>query len=455
MILFIYNLALLTALVAGIPLWLWRIATTVKYREGLAQRLGRVPAALRNRDFKPVIWLHAVSVGEVLAVSRIVEELSAAVPDHRVMISTTTRTGQELARKRFGAERVFYCPLDLPWAVRRYLNVLKPKLLILAETEFWPNLLNGCFRRGIPVVVVNARISDRSWPRYQMLRRLWRPMLGRLERVLAQSAVDAERLVALGCAPERVSVSGNLKFDVRATVEAEATGLLNSAAEGKRIVVAGSTLDGEEAALLEAWPRLLSEDADLLLVITPRHPERFDAVAEIIKQSGRDYVRRSNLSVNLAANSAVNSTGARPLFRSGEVVLLDTIGELASVYSLAAVAFVGGSLAPSGGHNPLEPAQFGVPIVMGPHYANFRAITDDLRAHDAIRIAAKEELAGTLMSLLRDGASASAMGERARLVFEHQAGATARSVDAIRAILEPKAETAGFAAEARGAGGTA
>jgi 3-deoxy-D-manno-octulosonic-acid transferase len=447
MILFIYNLALLAALLAGIPLWLWKIATTVKYREGLGQRLGRVPAAVRRRDFRPAIWLHAVSVGEVLAVSRLVQELDAAVPDYRLMISTTTRTGQELARKRFGADRVFYCPLDLRWAVGRFLNALEPRMLILAETEFWPNLLDGCFRRGIPVVVVNARISDRSWPRYQMLRKLWRPILGRLERVLAQGAVDAERLVAIGCRPERVSVSGNLKFDVRATVEAEATRLLKSATERMRFVVAGSTLDGEEAALLEAWPRLLSEDPDLVLVIAPRHPERFAAAAEIIKQSGTDCVRRSSWPGHRA--------GADQSLQSGTVFLLDTIGELASVYSLAAVAFVGGSLVPAGGHNPLEPAQFGVPIVMGPHYANFRAITDDLRAHDAIRIAAKEELAWTLMSLLRDRVSASAMGERARQVFEQQAGATSRSVDAIRAILEPKAETAGVTAEPRNAGWTA
>jgi 3-deoxy-D-manno-octulosonic-acid transferase len=175
MILFFYNLALLAALVAGAPWWLWRLATTQKYREGLAQRLGRVPDRLRSgrADSKPVIWLHAVSVGEVLAISRLVQEIETAFAGYRLMISTTTRTGQELARKRFGAQRVFYCPLDLRWAVRAYLKALEPRMLILAETEFWPNVLNGCFRRGIPVAVVNARISDRSWPRYRMLRRLF------------------------------------------------------------------------------------------------------------------------------------------------------------------------------------------------------------------------------------------------------------------------------------------
>src|SRR5579863_10038720 len=213
MILFFYNLALLAALIAGAPWWLWRMATTLKYREGLSERRGSVPPRLlrASADGKPVIWLHAVSVGEVLAVSRLVQEIATAFPGCRLLISTTTRTGQDLARTRFGADRVFYCPLDLPWAVRAYLNALQPRILILAETEFWPNLLNGCFRRNIPVAVVNARISDRSWPRYQMLQRLWRPILGRVNRVLAQTNVDAERLIALGCRADRVSVSGNLK----------------------------------------------------------------------------------------------------------------------------------------------------------------------------------------------------------------------------------------------------
>lgn len=442
MILFIYNVALLAALVAGAPWWLWRMATTQKYREGLGQRLGRVPEALRKADFKPVIWLHAVSVGEVLASSRLVHELDGALPNHRLLISTTTRTGQALARTRFGADRVFYCPLDFPWAVRRYLKALKPQMLILAETEFWPNLLNGCFHREIPVVVVNARISDRSWPRYQMLRRLWRPILGRLETVLAQTETDAERLTALGCRPERVTVAGNLKFDVLATHEAEATRLLETAARGVRFVVAGSTLAGEEAALFEAWPRLLGADPNLALVLAPRHPERFEAVAALLDSSGTRWVRRS---------AWKGMPEIEPVI-PGQIILLDTIGELASVYSLAVLTFVGGSLVPSGGHNPLEPAQFGVPIVMGPHYANFRAITDDLRAHDAVRIAEKKELAETLMSLLRDTASASAMGERAQLVFQQQAGATVRSVDAIRGILEPQAETASVGAGPRGDG---
>ena len=439
MVRFFYNLALLTAVIAGAPWWLWRIATTDKYREGMAERLGWVPKRLRRRgaspDERPVIWLHAVSVGEVLAVSRLVQEIEAAFAGYRLLMSTTTRTGQVLARERFGADRVFYCPLDLPWAVRAYLNALRPAMLVLAETEFWPNLLYGCFRREIAVAVVNARISDRSWPRYQMLRRLWRPILVQLSRVLAQSDVDAERLVALGCRAERVGVSGNLKFDVQAhpegSREAEATRLLRSMGAGLRLVVAGSTLEGEEAALLEAWPRLLAADSKLVLVMAVRHPERFEAVAALLAGSGVVWVRRSEWKGKAAGEIA-------PL-RPGQVVLLDTIGELASVYSLAATAFVGGSIAEAGGHNPLEPAQFGVPIVMGPHYVNFRAITDDLRAHDALRIATRAELAGALVELLTHADKAREMGLRARQVFEQQAGATGRSVEALRELLRAEA----------------
>jgi len=431
MVLFFYNLALLLALALGAPWWLLRMATTRKYREGLGQRLGRVPR-LEGQSGRPLIWIHAVSVGEVLAVSRLVKELDAALPEYFVAISTTTRTGQELARERFGAGRVFYCPLDLPWAVRAYLEALKPRVLVLAETEFWPNLLSGCYRRGIPVAVVNARVSDRSWPRYRRLRWLWRPFLWGLSRVLAQSEVDAERLSAIGCRPERVSVAGNLKFDVRAAEEAEATRLLRGLAAGLRVVVAGSTLEDEEAVLLETWPRLLDADPALVLVLAPRHPERFGAVEALFAKPGIAWAKRS-------AWRGVEAGEIAPL-RPGQVVLLDTIGELASVYSLAAVAFVGGSLVPAGGHNALEPAQFGVPIVMGPHYANFRAITEDLRAHDAIRIVGRDELAAVLTELLRDPAAAAAMGERALRVFEAQAGATERCVRAIRELLVADSE---------------
>ena len=427
MILFFYNLALLAALVIGLPWWLWKMATTHKYRSGISERLGnisRVRNHIANSPDRQLLWLHAVSVGEVLAVSRLVTEVDRAFPEFRLLISTTTRTGQDLAIQRFGADRVFYCPLDLPWAVRAYLAALKPRMLVLAETEFWPNILAGCFRRNIPVVVVNARISDRSWPRYRRLRALWRPMLGRLSRGLAQSDADAKRLLAIGCRPDLVTVAGNLKFDVRAAAEAVAARLLRSSVNGCRFIVAGSTINGEEATLLQAWPRLLAADPNLVLVLAPRHPERFSSVENLLTRSGLSWARRSDWNAHIPA----------PM-QPGQVVMLDSIGELTSVYSLASVAFVGGTIAPAGGHNPLEPAQFGIPIAMGPNYANFRDIVENLLDHQALRITQAEDLAATLIELLSDGSGAPAMGERARQVFEQQAGATSRCVEAIRELL--------------------
>ena len=425
MILLLYNLALMAGLVLSAPWWLWQMAR--KYREGLGARLGLVPERLIQEldagGRRPVIWLHAVSVGEVLAVSRLVAELDQVMdgemPACRVVVSTTTKTGQALARERFGAARVFYCPLDLPWAVGAYLRAIRPAALVLAETEFWPNLLAGCARRGNPVMVVNARISDRSWPRYRALAGLWRPFLSRLTAVLAQTEVDAERLRALGCVG--ATVGGNLKFDVRATVEAEATKRLRDLGAGLRFVVAGSTLEGEEQMLLDAWPQLLAAEPGLAMVLAPRHPERFGAVAALVARSGLAWRRRSELGTDDLA--------------AGEIVLLDTIGELASVYSLAAVAFVGGSLVASGGHNPLESAQFGVPVVMGGSYENFRAIVEDLLEHGGLLVVSPESLAAELARLLGDPAAAQALGEHGRRVFAQQAGATGRAVAAVGEIL--------------------
>jgi 3-deoxy-D-manno-octulosonic-acid transferase len=434
MILFFYNLALLSGLVASAPWWLWRMATTHKYRAGLANRLGRVPAWLKSAAAQqPVLWLHAVSVGEVLAASRLIGELERTCPQFQILVSTTTSTGQALARERFGANRVFYCPLDLPWAVAAFLNAIRPRLLILAETEFWPNLLTGCVRRSIPVAVVNARISDRSWPRYRMLRCLWRSMLGRLSLVLPQSETDAERLRAIGCRPERMAVAGNLKFDVRVAEQAEATRLLRSLGPNLRFVVAGSTLEGEEAALVEAWKELSRNIPQLAMVIAPRHPHRFGAVGALLDAAGLSWIKRSSWTAR--SFDDLRSIGAR------QIVLLDSIGELASVYSIAAVAFVGGSLVPAGGHNPLEPAQFGVPIVMGPFYANFRAIAESLRARDAIRIVTKDRLARTVVDLLANREEAAAMGQRAKSIFVERAGATDRTLDAIRKLLAQEGQT--------------
>jgi 3-deoxy-D-manno-octulosonic-acid transferase len=416
--LILYSLALGLALVIGSPWWLWRMATSGKYREGLAERLGFVPARIRKKLSGPTVWMHAVSVGEVLAASRLMEEmtqrLGAAPGGCQVMLSTTTRTGQRIARERFGEERVFYFPLDFAFAVCSWLRILQPRLVVLLETEFWPRMLVECRRAGVPVAVVNARISDRSWPRYRRLGAIWKRVLGGLNLVLAQSETDAVRLRALGAAS--VSVAGNLKYDVRAVKAAEVTERLQEfLPPGVPVLVCGSTVDGEEEVILDALP------PGIVTILAPRHPERFSAVAQILSQRGVSWMLRSEW------------MRTRASLEPGTVLLLDSIGELASVYSLATAAFVGGSLARSGGHNPLEPAQFGVPVAMGPGYENFRDIVETMRARQAIRIVGQEALQGALAAMLSGSPESRAMGARAREVFASEAGATER---AVRALLE-------------------
>ncbi len=422
--LIIYTFALFLVIALGLPYWLLAMATNGKYREGLSERLGRVPDRLREGDARQTIWVHAVSVGEVLAASRLVNELSACAPQYRVLLSTTTRTGQRLARERTGATHTFYFPLDFPWIVRRYLRVLDPVLLVLVETELWPNLLTACRQASIPVAVVNGRISDRSLPRYMRLRGLWKRILSGVSIVLAQSEEDAKRLKAIGAPAGRVSFAGNLKFDVRSAEPAAITTTLREKLPGgTRVLVCGSTLEGEEEILLDAFQQLLKTIPDCVMILAPRHPERFGRVAQLLKNRNLQWVRRSNWM-------------KRPVkIKPGTVVLLDSIGELGSVYALASVAFVGGSLVPAGGHNPLEPAQFAVPVVMGTHYANFRAIIDTLLQAEALKLATTETLVPMLENLLTDDEAANTFGVRALEVFHHQSGATGRAVTALLGLL--------------------
>jgi 3-deoxy-D-manno-octulosonic-acid transferase len=424
MTLILYTFALLVALVLGLPYWLLAMATNGKYREGLSERLGWVPDRLREGDARKTIWVHAVSVGEVLAASRLVNELSACAPQYRVLLSTTTRTGQRLARERTGANHAFYFPLDFPWIVRRYLRALDPVLLVLVETELWPNLLTACRQKAIPVAVVNGRISDRSLPRYLRLRKLWKGILSGVSIFLAQSQEDVKRLKAIGAPAGRVSFAGNLKFDVRSAEPAAITTTLREKLPtGTRVLVCGSTLEGEEEILLDAFQQLLKTIPDCVMILAPRHPERFGRVVQLMTNRKETCVRRSNWM-------------KRPVkIKPGTVILLDSIGELASVYALASVAFVGGSLVPAGGHNPLEPAQFAVPVVMGNHYANFRAIIDTLLQAEALKLATTETLVPMLENLLTDEEAANALGVRALEVFHHESGATGRAVTALLGLL--------------------
>ena len=426
--LILYSFVLFWLLVLTAPWWLFRMATSGKYREGLTERLGMIPRRrLRKLDGQRVVWVHAVSVGEVLAVSRLIGELESRLAQAggqrahdawQVMISTTTRTGQALARQKFGAERVFYFPIDFAFAVRAWLRALQPKMLVLAETEFWPRMLVETRRRGIPIAVVNARISDRSWPRYRRLARIWRRLLGGFAVVLAQTELDAQRLAALGAS--NVRVGGNLKYDVRSAGSSPMVEIVRQhLSPAAPVVVCGSTLAGEEELLLDAMP------VGAIMILAPRHPERFAEVAELLTRRGTSFVRRSEW---IAAPKNLDP---------GTVFLLDSIGELAALYSLAQAAFIGGSLVPSGGHNPLEAAQFAVPVLMGPSYENFRGIVEKLRERDAILILQPPELRTALAESLAAAPEVVAMGARGREVFESEAGATERSVQALLAILEP------------------
>jgi 3-deoxy-D-manno-octulosonic-acid transferase len=426
-----YSALLTLALTLSAPWWLIRMATTDRYREGLKQRLGFVPAGLRAYAANHrVVWLHAVSVGEVLAASRLITELEAALGEGwRIVISTTTRTGHALAKQRFGTDapehdpaRIFYLPLDFAFATRAYLNALRPAALILMESELWPRLLHECRTRNIPVAVANARVSDRSFRRAMKVRALWKQLVRKPTLWLAQSDEDARRLSALGARIETIQNVGNLKYDIRAAEKNSMAKLINELRGASRLVVAGSTLANEEALLLEAWPRILRAGPDMILLIAPRHPERFSEVFGLIQQSGYKAVLCSELN-----EASEKLTG-------GTILLLDTIGDLASVYSVAVTALIGGSLIPKGGHNPLEAAQFGVPILMGPFYENFRDIVEGLKQAWAIGIVAEDrELSEAVINFARHGKE---WGERAKGFYSSQTGATARTVTAILSMMQ-------------------
>ena len=409
-------------MLVSLPYWLYHILRHGKYHAGLRERLGSVPARLQTIPQR-VIWVHAVSVGEVLAVSSLIERMRRELPQHRVVVSTTTDTGQELARKRFGEENVFYFPLDFVFAIRPYLQALRPELIILAETEFWPNFLHLAHRAGARVAVVNARISDRSWPSYQRFRWALRRMLVHVDMFLAQTAEDASRLESIGAQTSRIQVTGNLKFDVTVPAPPLIVESLRRAitAEGAGpVLVCGSTVEDEEAPLLKAFENLRVEHPRALMILAPRHPERFDDVAILLQKMEIRHYRRS-----LWTREALG----------GAVLLVDTIGELATLYGLADVAFVGGSLVPRGGHNIIEPAQHGVAIVTGNHTENFRDIVGFFQSRDAVRIVGLSELPLVLMQLLKNDAERRALGQRAAETMRLQTGATQRTLEALQSLL--------------------
>jgi 3-deoxy-D-manno-octulosonic-acid transferase len=422
-----YSLLLACAALLSLPWWIIQMLRLGKYRSGLAERLGIVPARLN--DAKPgAVWVHAVSVGEVLAVSQLITDLKRQHPDRQIFVSTTTATGQALARQRFGENRVFFMPLDFGFAVRRYLDALKPHLIVIAETEFWPNVLHLARKRRTSVAIVNARISDRSFPRYQRFQWFFGRVLSEVDLFLAQTADDAQRLREIGAPTERVRVSGNLKFDVRPNAQpALITGLRAAIGKGSPIIVCGSTAEGEEEPLLAALKAAQQQFPAAVMILAPRHPERFEKVAALISSEGFALQRRSLWSP------------PQPI-RSG-ILLLDSVGELAAVYELADIAFVGGSLVPAGGHNILEPAQYGAAILVGPHTFNFREIVSIFEQGNseqggAVKTVTAETLPSQFLSLLEHPDERRRMGRLAKDLFAKHAGATRRTLDALAPLLK-------------------
>jgi 3-deoxy-D-manno-octulosonic-acid transferase len=419
----LYSALLAASLVVSLPYWVLKGRRHGKYREGLGERLGKIPSRLQKRP-EPALWIHAVSVGEVLAVGQLVEELRR-LSQHRVVVSTTTATAQKLARERFGEENVFYFPLDLGFAIRPYLSALRPELIVVAETEFWPNFLRLARQSGSRIAVVNARISDRSRPGYRRFRWILTRVLRQIDLFLAQTEEDARRLRDIGAPAERVQVSGNLKFDVTAPPPPPIVASLRSSFQqtgAGPVIVCGSTVDDEEGLLLRAFENVLASYPRAVMILAPRHPERFAEVTQLLERMGIRFWRRS-----LWSGDAI----------AGGVLLVDTVGELSALYALGDVAFVGGSLVPRGGHNIIEPARHGVAIIVGNHTENFRDMVALFQSQDAVRVVGPAEFPLLLLDLLSNSSERVALGRRAAETLRSQMGATARTVEALERLLEP------------------
>jgi 3-deoxy-D-manno-octulosonic-acid transferase len=404
----------------------------------LRQRLGSLPREISARataEDNPAgaVWVHAVSVGEVRAAKPVIVGLKRRYPGRAVFASTTTETGQRLARERLQlADAIFYFPLDWIVPVRRALRTIRPALVIVMETEIWPNFLHEARRRGIPVVFANARISERSFARYNrwefLIREFFQRTLSEASMFLAQTAEDATRLIEMGAQEDRVEVTGNLKYDGEAPAIGRFGAWLESQIREQErwpVVVAGSVVAEEEESVLAAYDILQRRWRRALLVLAPRKPDRFDAAAEIVTAAGWSVARRSALDLTAT------------LDENADVILLDSIGELAGLYSLADAVFVGGSLAPAGGHNILEPAWFGRPPIFGPSMENFREMAGQfLGAHAAIQVSSGEQLGKVWIQLIEDEPLRERMGKAARELSERNRGATARALDRIAAFLD-------------------
>ena len=425
----LYSLATLAALVLLSPYFAYQALRHQKYIGSLKQRLGYLPVSL-NVDGDESIWVHAVSVGEVLAARALLADLRRTYPRLRLLLSTTTRAGQELARRHVGdVDGVFYFPIDWAFSVRRTLDIVNPRLFLMIETEIWPNLLRECRRRGIKTMLVNGRVSYRSFPRYRLVTPWFRRVLADVDRLCVQGEESAQRLERIGADPARITVTGSLKFDALDAPPTPGRGhervlRFFRMSPGRPVLVAGSTLKGEEAPIIGAFNRLRTRGSNPLLVMAPRHPERFGEVERLCRQEGLSTVRRTELPID-----------AEP---RADAVVLDTIGELAVVYQIATVVFVGGSLIPAGGHNILEPALFGKPIVFGPYMQNFAEIAAAFLTNDAaVQVQSDRDLGETIVGLMGDPVRRARLGAAARALVEANRGAKDKTVAAVTALLPP------------------
>jgi 3-deoxy-D-manno-octulosonic-acid transferase len=428
----LYSLLSLVLFVAASPYFVYQAIRYKKYVGSLRQRLGFLPITF-NIDGDESIWIHAVSVGETLTARALAADLKALYPRLRIFLSTTTIAGQQVARDSLQyLDGVFYCPFDWTFIVRRTLNLVKPRVFIMMETEIWPNLLRTCRRRGVRTILINGRISSRSYPRYRLIRPFFRRVLADIDRFCMQSEESASRVVALGANPARVTVTGSLKFDSLQLSAGTVHGRPRERvlrffriSPNRQVVVAGSTMRGEEAVVLRAFARVKSSSPSALAILAPRHPERFAEVERLARDAGFVTIRRSELPID-----------AEP---RADVVILDSIGELAQIYQLATAVFVGGSLVDHGGHNILEPAVFGKPILFGPHMQNFKEIVEVFLSNGAaVQVLSDRDLDDALLGLLVDPVRRARLGAAARALVEANRGAKDKTLSAI-ADLAPSA----------------
>jgi len=416
-----------------------------KRRLHLLERAGRLPSCLENLPdgtrFR--VWIQAASVGEVSLVKPIIGALSAL--DTEIFLSTATETGQVLARQVFGEQaRIFFFPLDWKWVCSRYLKAMSPDLILLAESEFWPAFTEAATQHRVPVVLINGRISDRSFPKYFRLRQFFGPILSQFDRLCMQSRQDKQRAIELGVPEDRVNNIGNLKYDYqlardpsRERLVEDLKGLLG--AGDNLIWLCGSTREREEGLLLPVFQTLRVDSPELRWIIAPRHPQRSEEVEKLLRAAGLAVLRRSRL----------DQEGATEPTFPYDAVVIDTIGELPYLFALADIVFIGGSLVPWGGHNVIEPAYFGKPILFGPYMQNFREIAETfLENYAALQVSDPRELSSRMQDLLRDARARNWLGRNARKVIRDNQGATERTIEIIRLYLERReSRPSGFGLE--------